>query len=74
MIAFLNELLLEAERAGARVAIQHDEARWCAMLQDHVKTLGAEPSAAVGAFCSKAMGIADLGERIGSSAARSIQP
>jgi uncharacterized protein DUF6306 len=81
MIAFLNELI-EAERAGARVALQsaraagngpiaelmsavrHDEARWCAMLLGHVKTLGAEPSAKVGAFYDKAMAIADLGERV----------
>ena len=81
LITFLNELL-EAERAGSRVAlkssneagagsiaelmqaIQRDEARWCAMLIRHLKTLGATPSAKVGAFYDKAMAIADLGERV----------
>jgi hypothetical protein len=81
LIAFLNELL-EAERAGARVAletaraaesgtiaelmrtIQRDEARWCAMLARHIKALGAAPSPNVGAFYTKAMAIADLGERV----------
>jgi hypothetical protein len=45
-------------------AIQRDEARWCAMLADQLRVLGAEPSSKVGAFYGKAMAIADLGERI----------
>lgn len=44
--------------------IQRDEARWCAMLARHIKALGAAPSPNVGAFYTKAMAIADLGERI----------
>jgi nitronate monooxygenase len=44
--------------------IQRDEARWCGMLLGHIKALGAEPSAKVGAFYGKAMAIADLTERI----------
>ncbi|MGD9616530.1 MAG: DUF6306 domain-containing protein [Alphaproteobacteria bacterium] len=44
--------------------IQQDEARWCAMLARHLKTLGVTPSARVGAFYEKAIAIADLGERI----------
>lgn len=44
--------------------IQRDEARWCAMLARHIKARGAAPSPNVGAFYTKAMAIADLGERI----------
>jgi hypothetical protein len=46
------------------IAVQRDEARWCAMLARHVKALGGTPSATVGAFHGKAMAIADLGARI----------
>lgn len=81
LTAFLNELL-EAERAGARVAlesaraaetsdlrglltmIQKDEARWCAMLASHIKSLGVRPTTQTGAFYGKAMAIADLRDRI----------
>ena len=77
----LNELL-EAERAGARVAmetgrsitdpelaalvedIHKDEVRWCSMLMRAIKSLGATPSSATGAFHGKAMAIADLDERL----------
>ncbi len=45
-------------------AVQHDEARWCAMLAGRLEQLGAAPSSKVGAFHGKAMAIADLGERI----------
>ena len=45
--------------------IQHDEARWCRMLVSHLQTLSEVPSAKVGAFYDKAMGIADLRERVG---------
>lgn len=76
LVAALNELL-EAERAGARVAlgtikgaddpllvdlmhtVHHDEARWCAMLNEQVQRLGAAPSAVCGTFYGKAMAIAD---------------
>lgn len=44
--------------------IQRDEARWCAMLADHVRLLGGSPTPTVGAFYGKAMAIVDLGERI----------
>ena len=46
------------------MAVQRDEARWCAMLARHVKALGGTPSAATGAFHGKAMAIADLGARV----------
>jgi Domain of unknown function (DUF6306) len=76
---FLNELL-EAERAGARVAlasapaagpftdllqmIEHDGMRWCAMLTRQLGARGVEPSQSVGAFFEKAMAVADLPARI----------
>lgn len=81
LVAALTELL-EAERAGARVALESrkkssdpgitdllntvhaDEARWCAMLSQQIRRLGADPSAQVGAFHLKAMSIVDLGERL----------
>jgi iron-sulfur cluster repair di-iron protein len=81
MLSALNELL-EAERAGARVAmetgrsisapdlaalvddIHKDEVRWCSMLMRAIKTLGATPSSATGAFYGKAMAIADLDDRL----------
>ena len=44
--------------------IEHDEARWCAMLFRHVNALGETPSAKIGSFYGKAMAIADLGARI----------
>ena len=44
--------------------IQRDEARWCAMLADHIRALGEPPTPKVGAFFGKAMAIADLGERV----------
>jgi hypothetical protein len=44
--------------------IQRDEARWCAMLADHVRLLGESPTPTVGTFYGKAMAIVDLGERI----------
>jgi hypothetical protein len=80
LAAFLNELL-EAERAGARVAlesaraagtgafadlmsaVQKDEARWCAMLSEHLKALNVTPSTTTGAFYGKAMAIADMAAR-----------
>ena len=81
LLAALNELL-EAERAGARVAmetgleihsqelaalvadIHKDEVHWCGMLMRTIKSLGATPSSATGAFHGKAMAIADLKERL----------
>jgi Domain of unknown function (DUF6306) len=44
-------------------SIQRDEARWCAMLADYIRTLGEVPTPKVGAFYGRAMAIADLGER-----------
>src|SRR5438270_12792682 len=44
--------------------IEKDEARWCAMLAGHLRTLGQPPSSKLGAFYEKAMAISDLGERI----------
>ncbi len=81
LISFLNELL-EAERAGAHVAldsaheagtgplaelllaVQRDEARWCAMLVRHLRKLTERPSTNTGAFYGKAMAIVDLRARI----------
>ena len=45
-------------------SIQRDEARWCAMLADHIRVLGEAPTPKIGAFYGKAMAIADLGERL----------
>lgn len=45
-------------------AIQRDEARWCAMLTGHIKSLGEKPTGETGAFYDKAMAIAGLHERI----------
>ncbi len=66
-----SRVTLESARAAGGgpvgdllAAIQKDEARWCAMLLGHVKALGAEPTANMGAFYGKAMAIADMGERI----------
>jgi hypothetical protein len=62
--------LESARAAGAgtlrdlMTAVQHDEARWCAMLITHLKALGTEPSANIGAFYEKAMAIGDLLERV----------
>jgi Domain of unknown function (DUF6306) len=62
---------LESARAagGGPIAelmrsIHRDEARWCGMLADHIRTLGEAPTPKVGAFYGKAMAIEDLGERI----------
>jgi hypothetical protein len=78
ILAALNELL-EAERAGARLAlasgktealtplmrtVHADEARWCAMLTREIKRLGGAPSRRVGGFYQKAMAIADPVDRL----------
>jgi len=81
LLAALNELL-EAERAGARVAmetgreihsqelaalvadIHKDEVHWCGMLMRTIKSLGATPSSATGAFHGKAMAIPDVDDRL----------
>lgn len=41
-----------------------DEARWCAMLSVQIKRLAGVPSRKRGAFYEKAMGIADVQERL----------
>jgi Domain of unknown function (DUF6306) len=81
VLAALNELL-EAERAGARVAmetareitgpdlaalvqdIHKDEVHWCSVLMRTIKSMGATPSAATGAFWGKAMAIPDVTDRL----------
>jgi len=80
LLAALDELL-EAERAGACVAlltvkdasatlaplvraIQHDEARWCALLTRSIQHLGGMPSRRTGDFYAKAMAIDDLPARL----------
>ncbi|KVR52077.1 2-nitropropane dioxygenase [Burkholderia ubonensis] len=81
LLAVLDELL-EAERAGARVAsetaaeihdpelhrlvagIRLDEAHWCSMLVDAIRSLNATPTRKTGAFYEKAMAIDDLAERM----------
>ncbi len=44
--------------------IQHDEARWCAMLLRRIRELGGTASPRMGAFYEKAMAIDDIAERI----------
>jgi hypothetical protein len=44
--------------------IQQDETHWSAVLAHHITSLGAKPSATIGAFYGKAMAINDLGARI----------
>lgn len=44
--------------------IQHDEARWCAMLLRQIRELGGTASPRMGAFYEKAMAIDDIAERI----------
>jgi len=44
--------------------VHRDEARWCAMLLRHLKTLGAPATTKIGAFQEKAMEIEGLPERI----------
>jgi len=44
--------------------IQHDEARWCAMLLQQIRALGGTASPRVGAFYDKAMAIDDIAERV----------
>jgi hypothetical protein len=74
-------VLLEAERAGAKVAaglvaqaaspalkalaetIRRDEVRWCRMLTDALRGLGATPTDAVGEFYDKATAIPELEAR-----------
>ncbi|OJA77942.1 2-nitropropane dioxygenase [Burkholderia ubonensis] len=81
LLAVLDELL-EAERAGARVAsetaaeihdpelhrlvagIRLDEAHWCGVLVDAIRSLNATPTRKTGAFYEKAMAIDDLAERM----------
>nr|WP_244136872.1 DUF6306 domain-containing protein [Burkholderia pyrrocinia] len=82
LLAALDELL-EAERAGARVAsetaaevtddpelhrliahIRQDEAHWCSVLVDAIRSLDATPTQATGTFYEKAMAIGDLAERM----------
>ncbi|KVM50820.1 2-nitropropane dioxygenase [Burkholderia ubonensis] len=81
LLAVLDELL-EAERAGARVAsetaaeihdpelhrlvagIRLDEAHWCSVLVDAIRSLKATPTRETGAFYEKAMAIDDLAERM----------
>ncbi|KVM61930.1 2-nitropropane dioxygenase [Burkholderia ubonensis] len=81
LLAVLDELL-EAERAGARVAsetaaeihdpelhrlvagIRLDEAHWCSVLVDAIRSLNATPTRKTGAFYEKAMAVDDLAERM----------
>lgn len=44
--------------------IQHDEARWCAMLLRQIRALGGTATPRMGAFYEKAMAIDDVAERI----------
>ena len=44
--------------------IQHDEARWCAMLLRQIRGLGGTASPRMGVFYEKAMAIDDIAERI----------
>jgi hypothetical protein len=44
--------------------IQHDEARWCAMLLRQIRELGGTASPRMGAFYERAMAIDDIADRI----------
>jgi hypothetical protein len=62
---------LETARQSRRPAIielmqhiQHDEARWCAMLLHQIRELGGPASPRMGAFYEKAMAIEDIAKRI----------
>ncbi|KFG95025.1 2-nitropropane dioxygenase [Burkholderia paludis] len=81
LLALLNELL-EAERAGARIAsetaaaiddaelhrlvvgIRQDDAHWCTVLDDAIRSLDATPTLATGALHETAMAIDDVRERL----------
>lgn len=65
------KVTLETARQAERPAlvqlmqhIQHDEARWCAMLLQQIRILGGTASPRIGAFYDKAMAIEDIAERI----------
>ena len=65
------QVTLETARQAEKPAIvqlmqhiQHDEARWCAMLLQQIRALGSTASPRVGAFYDKAMAIDDIPERI----------
>lgn len=62
-LASANEAKTE-QIAGLMQAVQRDESRWCAMLAQRIKALGGVPSEEEGAFFEKAMGTADLSERV----------
>ena len=76
VLALLNELL-EAERAGAKVAraitaeagdtlevLAADEARFCAMLTRHIAGLEGDPSQRTGAFREKVLALEGLDSRL----------
>ena len=46
------------------IDIQRDEVRWCKMLMEVIRSLGALPSTATGSFYQKAIAIEDLKERL----------
>jgi len=46
------------------IDIQRDEVRWCKMLMEVIRSLGALPSTATGSFYQKAISIEDLKERL----------
>jgi len=50
--------------AALMTDIQHDEARWCAMLLRQIKALGGAASPRMGAFYDKAMAIGEIPARL----------
>ncbi len=56
--------ITDPELAALMEDIHKDEVRWCSMLMRTIKSLGATPPSATGAFHGKAMAFADLDERL----------
>lgn len=56
--------IADAELKAIVGAIQHDEAKWCAVLTKAINKLAGEPSKRVGAFHEKAMAIAEIPARL----------
>lgn len=63
----VGRMSAEAEAAGVAATLRdiaRDEARFCAMLTNHIRRLGGAPSLATGAFYERVMALGDPRERI----------
>jgi 5-formyltetrahydrofolate cyclo-ligase len=63
----VGRMCAEAEATGIAAALRdvaRDEARFCAMLTNHIRRLGGDPSRATGAFYDKVMSLEDSRQRI----------